>query len=102
METLSGGNQQKVVIGRWLEFASKVLILEEPTVGIDVGSKAEIYAFLVEVLKRGISVLMISTDFEEIANICHRALVFNRGHIVADIPQEQLTVSQILHAAAGE
>jgi ribose transport system ATP-binding protein len=102
METLSGGNQQKVVIGRWLEFASKVLILEEPTVGIDVGSKAEIYAFLVEVLKRGISVLMISTDFEEIANICHRALVFNRGHIVANIPQEQLTVSQILHAAAGE
>jgi ribose transport system ATP-binding protein len=102
METLSGGNQQKVVIGRWLEFASKVLILEEPTVGIDVGSKAEIYAFLVEVLKRGISVLMISTDFEEVANICHRALVFNRGHIVADIPQEQLTVAQILHAAAGE
>jgi len=102
METLSGGNQQKVVIGRWLEFASKVLILEEPTVGIDVGSKAEIYAFLVEVLKRGISVLMISTDFEEIANICHRALVFNRGHIVADIPQEQLTVAQILHAASGE
>jgi ribose transport system ATP-binding protein len=102
METLSGGNQQKVVIGRWLEFASKVLILEEPTVGIDVGSKAEIYAFLVEVLKRGVSVLMISTDFEEIANICHRALVFNRGHIVADIPQEQLTVAQILHAAAGE
>jgi len=56
----------------------------------------------VEVLKRGISVLMISTDFEEIANICHRALVFNRGHIVADIPQEQLTVAQILHAASGE
>ncbi|HYY27577.1 MAG TPA: ATP-binding cassette domain-containing protein, partial [Chthoniobacterales bacterium] len=102
IETLSGGNQQKVVVGRWFEFATKVLILEEPTVGIDVGSKAEIYAFLIEVLKRGVSVLMISTDFEEIANVCHRALVFNRGRIVAEILQDQLTVSQLLHAAAGE
>ena len=102
IETLSGGNQQKVVIGRWLEFATKVLILEEPTVGIDVGSKAEIYAFLIGVLKRGVSVLLISTDFEEIANVCHRALVFNRGRIVAEILQDQLTVPQILHAAAGE
>ena len=102
IETLSGGNQQKVVIGKWLEFATKVLILEEPTVGIDVGSKAEIYAFLIGVLKRGVSVLMISTDFEEIANVCHRALVFNRGRIVAEMLQDQLTVPQILHAAAGE
>jgi len=102
IETLSGGNQQKVVMGKWLEFATKVLILEEPTVGIDVGSKAEIYAFLIEVLKRGVSVLMISTDFEEIANVCHRALVFNRGRIVAEILQDQLTVSELLHAAAGE
>jgi ribose transport system ATP-binding protein len=102
IEILSGGNQQKVVIGKWLEFATKVLILEEPTVGIDVGSKAEIYAFLIGVLKRGVSVLMISTDFEEIANVCHRALVFNRGRIVAEILQDQLTVPQILHAAAGE
>jgi ribose transport system ATP-binding protein len=102
IETLSGGNQQKVVIGRWLEFATKLLILEEPTVGIDVGSKATIYAFLIEVLKRGISVLMISTDFEEIANVCHRALVFNRGRITSEIPQEDLTVPRLLHAAAGE
>jgi ribose transport system ATP-binding protein len=102
IETLSGGNQQKVVIGRWLEFATKLLILEEPTVGIDVGSKATIYAFLIEVLKRGISVLMISTDFEEIANVCHRALVFNRGRITSEIPQEDLTVPGLLHAAAGE
>ena len=89
-------------MGRWLEFATKVLILEEPTVGIDVGSKAEIYTFLIEVLKRGVSVLMISTDFEEIANVCHRALVFSRGRIVAEILQDQLSVSQLLHAAAGE
>jgi ribose transport system ATP-binding protein len=102
IETLSGGNQQKVVMGRWLEFASKVLILEEPTVGIDVGSKAEIYGFLAEFLKRGLSVLMISTDFEEIAHVCHRALVFNRGRIIAELPQDQLTVANILHAAAGE
>lgn len=89
-------------MGRWLEFASKVLILAEPTVGIDVGSKAEIYGFLAEFLKGGLSVLMISTDFEEIAHVCHRALVFNRGRIVAELPQDQLTVARILHAAAGE
>jgi len=82
--TLSGGNQQKVVMARWLNIGAKLLILEEPTQGVDVGAKAEIYSLINEALAAGLAVLVVSTDFEEIANICHRALVFNRGRIIAE------------------
>jgi ribose transport system ATP-binding protein len=101
VDMLSGGNQQKVVMGRWLEFDSKVLILEEPTLGVDVGSKAKIYGFLAQSLKQGKAVIMVSTDFEEVANLCHRALVFNRGAVVAELAGSQLTVQSLVHHAAG-
>jgi ribose transport system ATP-binding protein len=100
-ETLSGGNQQKVVIARWLEVANKLLILEEPTAGVDVGAKAEIYALLNAALERGLAVLVIATDFEEVANICHRALVFSRGEVVDELGRDQLSVEAILHAASA-
>jgi ribose transport system ATP-binding protein len=102
LETLSGGNQQKVVMGRWLEFGAKLLILEEPTLGVDVGSKAEIYGFLVKALEAGAAVLLVSTDLEEIAGICHRALVFNRGRVAAELEGSSLNVAELVHAAAGE
>lgn len=101
LDTLSGGNQQKVVMGRWLEFGGRVLVLEEPTLGVDVGSKAEIYGFLAEALGRGKSAVMVSTDFEEVANLCHRALVFNRGQVVAELRGEALSVGSLVHHAAG-
>jgi ribose transport system ATP-binding protein len=101
LDTLSGGNQQKVVMGRWLEFAAKVLVLEEPTLGVDVGSKAEIYGFLAQALSEGKAVVMVSTDFEEIAHLCHRALVFNRGAVVAELQGEALSVEALVHHAAG-
>ncbi len=102
LDTLSGGNQQKVVMGRWLEFGAKLLILEEPTLGVDVGSKAEIYSFLVTALEAGAAVLLVSTDLEEIAGICHRALVFNRGSVNAELEGTALTVAALVHAAAGD
>jgi ribose transport system ATP-binding protein len=102
LDTLSGGNQQKVVMGRWLEFGAKLLILEEPTLGVDVGSKAEIYSFLLKALEAGAAVLLVSTDLEEIAGICHRALVFNRGSVAAELEGNQLTVAALVHAAAGD
>jgi ribose transport system ATP-binding protein len=102
LDTLSGGNQQKVVMGRWLEFGAKLLILEEPTLGVDVGSKAEIYGFLVAALESGAAVLLVSTDLEEIAGICHRALVFNRGSVTAELEGTALTVAALVHAAAGD
>jgi ribose transport system ATP-binding protein len=78
------------------------LILEEPTLGVDVGSKAEIYSFLLKALEAGAAVLLVSTDLEEIAGICHRALVFNRGSVAAELEGNQLTVAALVHAAAGD
>lgn len=101
LDSLSGGNQQKVVLGRWIEFRGKLLILEEPTIGVDVGARADIYGFLADELERGLTVLLISTDFEEVANLCHRALIFDRGHIVAELADIELTVPNLIRAAAG-
>jgi ribose transport system ATP-binding protein len=101
VETLSGGNQQKVVVARWLGIATRLLILEEPTAGVDVGAKAEIYGLLDEALGKGLAVLVIATDFEEIANICHRALVFSRGRVVAELGRRDLSVAALLGAASA-
>jgi ribose transport system ATP-binding protein len=95
--TLSGGNQQKVVVARWMEARIRLLILEEPTIGVDVGSKAEIYRDLAEALARGMAVLLISSDFEEVEKVAHRALVFGRGQVVAAI-----TAARLTSLAAGE
>jgi ribose transport system ATP-binding protein len=99
--TMSGGNQQKTVVARWMETHAKLLILEEPTIGVDVGAKADIYHLLQLSLRRGLAVLLISSDFEEVERICHRALVFSRGRVVAEIPREGLTVAALTQTAAG-
>ena len=100
IENLSGGNQQKIVLGRWLDLKGKLLILEDPTAGVDVGAKGEIYRLLFEALKTGLSIIVISTDFVEVAAICHRALVFSRGTIVSEITEGGLTAEALLAAAA--
>lgn len=103
IEALSGGNQQKVVVGRWLGTDRKLLIAEDPTAGVDVGAKAEIYNLLFDALNTGMGVLVVSTDFEEVANICHRALVFSRGHLVAELEGVELSTESLIQAAsAGE
>jgi ribose transport system ATP-binding protein len=99
--TLSGGNQQKVVVARWMETGVRVLILEEPTFGVDVGSKAEIYHLLQEALDGGLAVLLISSDFEEVAGICHRALIFDRGSVTAEIDRSELTIARLTALASG-
>jgi ribose transport system ATP-binding protein len=96
----SGGNQQKIVLARWMELGSEVLILEEPTIGVDIGAKAEIYNLLVARLAAGGAVIVVSSDFEEVAGICHRALVFDRGRIVAELPREELSQSAITRLAS--
>ena len=101
VETLSGGNQQKVVLARWLAIARRVLVLEEPTAGVDVGAKAEIYGLLRDALAGGLAILVVSTDFEEVANICHRALVLSRGAVVAEIDGDALSVASLLAAASA-
>ncbi len=101
VEALSGGNQQKVVVGRWLATGRKLLIAEDPTAGVDVGAKSEIYRLVAKALDRGLTVIVVSTDFEEVAHICHRALVFSRGAIVAEIRESALTTQSLIHAASA-
>ena len=101
IEALSGGNQQKVVVGRWLATGRKLLIAEDPTAGVDVGAKSEIYRLVARALEYGLTVVVVSTDFEEVAHICHRALVFSRGVIVAEIAEHALTTQSLIHAASA-
>jgi ribose transport system ATP-binding protein len=99
--TLSGGNQQKVIVARWMEAGSRLLVLEEPTFGVDVGSKSDIYRLLEEGLARGLAVLLISSDFEEVAGICHRALIFDRGKVTAELRRQDLSVARLTALASG-
>ena len=101
IDWLSGGNQQKVVVGRWLHLEGSVYVLEDPTAGVDVGAKAEIYRLFDLVIQRGGTILIVSTDFEEIAEICHRALVFDRGRVVAELAGDDLCVENLLGAASA-
>ena len=99
-DTLSGGNQQKVILARWIGIPRVALVLEEPTMGVDVGAKADIYALLAEVVGAGTSVIVVSTDFEEVATICHRAIVFGHGVPVGEIGRDELSVAALLAAAS--
>lgn len=99
--TLSGGNQQKSILARWLEAESGLLILEEPTFGVDVGARAEIYRILGRYVAQGNAVLLVSSDFEEVAGISNRALVFRRGRIVAEVPRTELSVLRLTELATG-
>ncbi|WDV49995.1 sugar ABC transporter ATP-binding protein [Streptomyces coeruleorubidus] len=99
--TLSGGNQQKVMIGRWLRTQLRLLILEEPTASVDIGAKAAIHRLLDEALSAGLAVLLLSTDFEEVASVCGRTLVFVRGAVTAELSGSALTVTGLTRAASA-
>ncbi|MFF7927446.1 sugar ABC transporter ATP-binding protein [Streptomyces mirabilis] len=101
LATLSGGNQQKVVIGRWLRVGLRLLILEEPTASVDIGAKAAVYRLLDDGLAAGLAVLLISTDFEEVAGVCRRVLVFVRGSVTAELSGPDLTVAGLTRAASA-
>ncbi len=99
---LSGGNQQKVVIARWLATKPKVLILDEPTRGIDVGAKAEVHALIARLAEAGVAILMVSSELPEILGMSHRVLVMREGRIVVDIPRQAATEEGIMAAATGQ
>jgi ABC-type sugar transport system ATPase subunit len=96
---LSGGNQQKVVIGRWLATKPKILILDEPTRGVDVGAKAEIYAIMNDLVKQGVSIIMISSELPEVINMADRVIVMSGGKITATLPREELSQEKIMQYA---
>jgi ABC-type sugar transport system ATPase subunit len=99
--TLSGGNQQKVVLGKWLSTNPKVLMLDEPTRGVDVGAKAEIYRLLFEASQRGIAILLSSSETPELQTLCDRILVVFRGRIAASLSREEASEARIAHFAGG-
>lgn len=100
LDTFSGGNQQKVILARWFGVGRKAVVLEEPTMGVDVGAKADIYALLRDATRGGTAAIVVSTDMEEVVAIAHRAIVFGRGKVVAELSGAELTISQLISAAS--
>ena len=99
--TLSGGNQQKVVIAKWLATKPRVIILDEPTKGIDVGSKAAVHAFMSELAASGLSVIMVSSEIPEIMGMADRVIVRREGRIAGRFERAELTAEKLVRAAAG-
>ena len=104
---LSGGNQQKVVLARWLALRPKILIVDEPTRGIDVGAKVEVHSLLIEMAKAGIAVIVISSELPEILSVCDRIVTMREGRVTgeiarADATQEILMAMMTAHEGAAE
>jgi ribose transport system ATP-binding protein len=98
---LSGGNQQKVVLGKWLSLEPKVIIFDEPTRGIDVGAKAEIYRLMRELADRGVIVVMISSDMEEVLGVSDRIAVMHEGDITGFLKRDRFSEKAIMSLATG-
>ena len=101
VRSLSGGNQQKVVLAKWLATDPKVLILDEPTRGVDVGAKHDIYGIIDDLAKAGMGVILVSSELEEILNLCDAVCVVRRGRIVKKLSRGELSQETIMHFAAG-
>ncbi len=99
--TLSGGNQQKVMVARWFEAKSEILIFEEPTIGVDIGAKMDIYKFMQQLLQEGKGVILISSDVEEVCNIAHRVVLFDRGGVIGEVTGEKINAPYLNGLAAG-
>ena len=98
---LSGGNQQKVSLAKWLETGPRVLILDEPTRGVDVGAKREIYNLIQKLASEGLACIVISSELPEIIGLCHRAVVMRDGKTVGEVSGANLTEEAIMYLAAG-
>ena len=98
---LSGGNQQKVVIAKWLATKPRVIILDEPTKGIDIGSKAAVHEFMAELAAEGLAVIMVSSEIPEVLGMSDRVIVMREGRIVAEVSGDQMTPETLVRAAAG-
>jgi ABC-type sugar transport system ATPase subunit len=99
--SLSGGNQQKVVLGKWLARQPRLIILDEPTRGIDVGAKAEIYRLLVDLAGSGTAVLLISSEMEEVLGLSHRVGVMHGGRLAGVLDRPQATREAVIRLATG-
>jgi ribose transport system ATP-binding protein len=101
VQNLSGGNQQKLVLAKWLFTGSKVLIFDEPTRGIDVGAKSEIYKLMNELAAQGVAIIMISSELPEVLGMSDRILVMHEGRIAGELSRAEATQEKIMHLATG-
>jgi rhamnose transport system ATP-binding protein len=99
--SLSGGNQQKVVIAKWLATLPRVIILDEPTKGIDIGSKAAVHDFMAELTEQGMSVIMVSSEIPEVLGMSDRVIVMREGRIATELAESALTPENLVRHAAG-
>jgi simple sugar transport system ATP-binding protein len=102
LKSLSGGNQQKVILARWLLTHPQYLILDEPTRGIDIGTKVEIQKLVLKLAQDGVSVTFISSEIEEMLRTCSRLIVMRDRKIVGELMQDDMTQAKIMHTIAGE
>jgi ribose transport system ATP-binding protein len=101
VNNLSGGNQQKVIVGRWLEISPQIFIMDEPTRGIDVGAKYEIYLLMKRIVEAGASIILISSELPEVLNMSNRVLTLFEGRITGEFEPEKAPVDEIMKAALG-
>ena len=101
LDTLSGGNQQKVILARWFGLDFKVMVLEEPTMGVDIGAKADIYGLFGDVTRSGTSLIIISTDMEEVVRVANRAVVFFQGKPVKVVEKNEISFNNLISLASN-
>ena len=101
VEALSGGNQQKIVLAKWMEVDPDILLMDEPTRGIDVGAKYEIYKLMIELARKGKALLMVSSELPELIGMCDRIYVLSQGRITGELTRESFSAEQIMHYAIG-
>jgi ABC-type sugar transport system ATPase subunit len=102
VEALSGGNQQKVVIAKWLATKPRVLILDEPTRGVDIGAKVEVHRIMADLAASGLGIILISSELPEVLAMSDRILVLHEGRISAEIPRSDATEERVMYAATGQ
>ena len=101
LDTLSGGNQQKVILARWFGLAYKIIVLEEPTMGVDIGAKADIYNLFKAATNEGTSIIIVSTDLEEVVRVANRAVVFFQGKVVKIVEKDEITYKNLISLASN-
>jgi len=100
VRNLSGGNQQKTIFAKWLHASCRILLIDEPTRGVDVGAKHEIYALLTALAERGVAIVMVSSELPEILAVCDRVIVMREGRVTAELARDEATEERIMHHAA--
>ena len=98
---LSGGNQQKVVIAKWIARNPKVIILDEPTRGVDVGARAQIYEVIADLAREGMAVIVVSSDLDEVLGLSHRVVVLSRGEARGVLPKAEATSERVMELAVA-